>query len=65
MTQVAADKTGTDRTADTPALTDRMTGWTLTIGGLVGGLVGALAAFVLAVEKIALLRDPASLCHRS
>ncbi|MFB6395062.1 vitamin K epoxide reductase family protein [Polymorphospora sp. 2-325] len=37
------------------ALTDRIIGWTLTIGGL----VGALAAFVLTVEKIALLQDPA------
>jgi uncharacterized membrane protein len=33
----------------------RVTGWVLTVGGL----TGALAAFVLIVEKIALIRDPA------
>jgi uncharacterized membrane protein len=37
-----------------PALTDRLIGWVLTAGGL----VGALAAFVLTVEKVALLKDP-------
>ena len=36
-------------------ITDRMMGWILTIGGLVGGA----AAFVLTVEKIALVADPA------
>ena len=36
-------------------ITDKMMGWILTIGGLVGGA----AAFVLTVEKIALLSDPA------
>jgi uncharacterized membrane protein len=36
-----------------PFLT-RVTGWVLTIGGA----TGALAAFVLIVEKIALIRDP-------
>lgn len=35
-------------------LTDRLIGWVLTLGGL----VGALAAFVLMVEKVALLKDP-------
>ena len=33
---------------------DRLIGWVLTVGGLLGGV----AAFVLIVEKIALLRDP-------
>jgi uncharacterized membrane protein len=37
-----------------PVLTDRLIGWVLTVGGL----VGALAAFVLMVEKVALLKDP-------
>ncbi|WP_430786589.1 vitamin K epoxide reductase family protein [Actinoplanes sp. G11-F43] len=37
-----------------PQLTDRLVGWILTVGGL----LGALAAFVLTVEKIALLQDP-------
>lgn len=37
-----------------PVLGDRLVGWVLTIGGLIGGL----AAFVLVVEKVALLRDP-------
>ncbi|MEV4628210.1 vitamin K epoxide reductase family protein [Micromonospora sp. NPDC049523] len=36
------------------AFGDKLVGWVLTIGGLLGGL----AAFVLTVEKIALLRDP-------
>ncbi|SNS77671.1 Uncharacterized membrane protein [Asanoa hainanensis] len=36
-------------------ISDRLIGWILTVGGL----VGALAAFVLTVEKIALLKDPA------
>jgi uncharacterized membrane protein len=36
-------------------LTDRLVGWVLTVGGL----VGALAAFVLTVEKMALLENPA------
>ncbi|WP_434971438.1 vitamin K epoxide reductase family protein [Micromonospora peucetia] len=36
-------------------LSDRMVGWILTVGGL----VGALAAFVLTVEKMALLKNPA------
>lgn len=36
-------------------LSDRLIGWVLTIGGI----VGAVAAFVLTVEKIALLKDPA------
>jgi uncharacterized membrane protein len=36
------------------AISDRLVGWVLTAGGLLGGL----AAFVLVVEKIALLRDP-------
>ena len=38
-----------------PGLTDRTLGWLL----LVGGLLGLAAAFVLAVEKYALLADPA------
>jgi uncharacterized membrane protein len=33
---------------------DRLVGWVLTVGGLLGGA----AAFVLTVEKVALLRDP-------
>ncbi|MGW5576675.1 vitamin K epoxide reductase family protein [Micromonospora chokoriensis] len=37
------------------ALSERLVGWVLTIGGL----VGALAAFVLTVEKMALLKNPA------
>jgi uncharacterized membrane protein len=37
-----------------PVITDRLIGWILTAGGL----VGALAAFVLTVEKVALLKDP-------
>ncbi|MEV6600058.1 vitamin K epoxide reductase family protein [Actinoplanes sp. NPDC051346] len=36
-------------------LSNRLIGWVLTVGGL----VGALAAFVLAVEKMALLKNPA------
>jgi uncharacterized membrane protein len=40
---------------DGGALSDRLVGWVLTVGGLLGGA----AAFVLIVEKIALLRDPA------
>jgi uncharacterized membrane protein len=40
--------------ADQPVLTDRLIGWVLTVGGL----AGALAAFVLMVEKVALLKDP-------
>lgn len=36
------------------AIGDRLIGWVLTVGGLLGGA----AAFVLIVEKIALLRDP-------
>lgn len=36
-------------------LGDRLVGWILTIGGL----TGALAAFVLTVEKMALLKNPA------
>ncbi|WP_375735010.1 vitamin K epoxide reductase family protein [Polymorphospora lycopeni] len=56
MTRPLAGDAGTHHDADTGmALTDRIIGWTLTIGGL----VGALAAFVLTVEKIALLQDPA------
>ncbi|GFJ93481.1 vitamin K epoxide reductase family protein [Phytohabitans rumicis] len=35
-------------------ISDRLVGWVLTVGGLLGGV----AAFVLIVEKIALLRDP-------
>ena len=35
-------------------ISDRLIGWVLTAGGLLGGA----AAFVLIVEKIALLRDP-------
>ncbi|GAA1651583.1 vitamin K epoxide reductase family protein [Actinoplanes couchii] len=35
-------------------LTDRLLGWVLTLGGL----IGALAAFVLMVEKVELLKDP-------
>ncbi len=35
-------------------ISDRLLGWILTVGGLLGGV----AAFVLVVEKIALLRDP-------
>ncbi|WP_306416179.1 vitamin K epoxide reductase family protein [Micromonospora okii] len=49
-------------TEETPAdadagavLSDRLVGWVLTVGGL----VGALAAFVLTVEKTALLKNPA------
>ncbi len=34
-------------------LSDRLVGWVLTIGGL----VGALAAFVLIIEKMALLKN--------
>ncbi|MDI6104653.1 vitamin K epoxide reductase family protein [Actinoplanes sp. NEAU-A12] len=41
--------------ADQPVLTDRLIGWILAVGGL----VGTLAAFVLMVEKVALLKDPA------
>jgi uncharacterized membrane protein len=37
------------------ALSDRLIGWILAIGGI----LGAVAAFVLTVEKIALLKDPA------
>ncbi|WP_435830665.1 vitamin K epoxide reductase family protein [Polymorphospora rubra] len=54
MTRTLTGEAGTHHDAG-PALTDRIVGWTLTIGGL----VGALAAFVLTVEKIALLKDPA------
>ncbi|WP_307797927.1 vitamin K epoxide reductase family protein [Actinoplanes flavus] len=43
-----------DITVEEPVLSDRLIGWLLTIGGL----VGALAAFILTVEKIALLKDP-------
>ncbi|BCB82847.1 vitamin K epoxide reductase family protein [Phytohabitans suffuscus] len=39
---------------DESAIGDRLVGWVLTAGGLLGGA----AAFVLTVEKIALLRDP-------
>ncbi|MEE6261540.1 vitamin K epoxide reductase family protein [Plantactinospora sonchi] len=35
-------------------ISDRLVGWVLSVGGLLGGV----AAFVLVVEKIALLRDP-------
>lgn len=34
-------------------LSDRLIGWMLTVGGL----IGVLAAFILTVEKIALLKD--------
>ncbi|HWG99602.1 MAG TPA: vitamin K epoxide reductase family protein [Pilimelia sp.] len=56
MTRTPARDTGAevDRAAG-DALSDRVVGWTL----IIGGLVGALAAFVLTVEKIALLRNPA------
>ncbi|RLK09587.1 vitamin K epoxide reductase family protein [Micromonospora sp. M71_S20] len=50
--QPPADEVDTDGKA---GLTDRLIGWVLTIGGL----VGALAAFVLSVEKMALLENPA------
>lgn len=36
-------------------ITDRMLGWVLSIGGL----IGATAAFILTVEKIALIKNPA------
>ena len=39
-----------------PVPTDRTTGWLL----LAGGLLGLAASFVLAVEKYALLADPAT-----
>ncbi len=56
MTRTAAGEVGVVTAAgEAPSLTDRVTGWTLTIGGM----IGALAAFVLVVEKIALLKDPA------
>ncbi|WP_407676368.1 vitamin K epoxide reductase family protein [Plantactinospora alkalitolerans] len=47
----AVDDTGPDEAS---AISDRLAGWVLTIGGLLGGG----SAFVLIVEKIALLRDP-------
>ncbi|MEU9507225.1 vitamin K epoxide reductase family protein [Micromonospora sp. NPDC048170] len=51
-----AGETGPDAdTAEPRVLGERLTGWIL----VVGGLVGALAAFVLTVEKIALLKNPA------
>lgn len=37
-----------------PVITDRLMGWILTVGGL----FGVAAAFVLTVEKVALLKDP-------
>lgn len=46
--------TGTDEPRDR-VLGDRLIGWVLTLTGL----LGALAAFVLTVEKIALLKNPA------
>ncbi|MGW1062241.1 vitamin K epoxide reductase family protein [Micromonospora rubida] len=64
MTQVQAPRTdpGDDNHTVTVSddaqhrvLSDRLIGWILTIGGL----TGALAAFVLTVEKIALLKNPA------
>ncbi|RKN50378.1 vitamin K epoxide reductase family protein [Micromonospora endolithica] len=42
-------------TAAKAGLSDRLIGWVL----MIGGLVGALAAFVLTVEKMALLKNPA------
>ncbi|GAA1025768.1 vitamin K epoxide reductase family protein [Virgisporangium ochraceum] len=43
-----------DPSVDDGALSRRLVGWVLTVTGLIGGL----AAFVLMVEKVALLRDP-------
>lgn len=40
--------------SEASGLTRRMLGWVLTIGGLLGGV----AAFVLIVEKVTLLRNP-------
>ncbi|MEU6077941.1 vitamin K epoxide reductase family protein [Micromonospora sp. NPDC047074] len=54
MTTTRASAAAQHAPGDTSTLSDRVIGWTLTIGGI----VGALAAFVLAVEKIALLEDP-------
>ncbi|WP_416905164.1 vitamin K epoxide reductase family protein [Micromonospora echinospora] len=57
MSQASTDHRAADEADLTPSspLSDRLVGWVLTIGGL----VGALAAFVLTVEKMALLKDPA------
>jgi uncharacterized membrane protein len=57
MTAATDVNPGSEPEADAgarPVLTDRLIGWILTVGGL----VGALAAFVLMVEKVALLEDP-------
>ncbi|WP_028193736.1 vitamin K epoxide reductase family protein [Salinispora pacifica] len=54
MTATLADTAAKHPAGDPPTLGYRVIGWTLTVGGL----IGALAAFVLTVEKIALLRDP-------
>ncbi|MBE1490744.1 vitamin K epoxide reductase family protein [Plantactinospora soyae] len=53
-TGVRSDPVGGTDLDEESAISDRLTGWVLTIGGLLGGA----AAFVLIVEKIALLRDP-------
>lgn len=57
MSQALTDHTAPDEVdAETSSpLSDRLIGWVLTVGGL----VGALAAFVLTVEKMALLKNPA------
>lgn len=57
--KVAPNVSGTDAThtglsTSPPAISDRAFAWVL----LIGGLVGLVAAFVLAVEKFALLRNP-------
>lgn len=54
MSQLQALSADSDA-AQRSVLGDRLIGWILTIGGL----TGALAAFVLTVEKIALLKNPA------
>ena len=58
-TELAGDVRGDlddeHETAAAGGLTDRLIGWVLTAGGL----VGALAAFILTVEKMAVLKNPA------
>lgn len=59
MSTATAARTDHDSEPDEPTtaaspVTERLLGWILTVGGVLGGA----AAFVLIVEKIALLRDP-------
>ena len=53
-TDQPTDETARGRSLEARPLSDRALAWLL----LVGGVVGFTAAFVLAVEKIALLTDP-------